>query len=302
MADPINTLSLFSSAREPTMKQNRLVPWFGCDLAVAERIAKKLSGRAHVAIPFAGSAAIVPFLKVRSGVLNDLHRHVVNLFRCIARDDARSELLTILDATLFHPDELSRAQRRCIEHEANFDESLFGPRKPAGSDEPDPRWAADYFAACWMGRGGHAGTAGEFTQNLAVRYTAGGGDSARRFRSAIESLDAWSAALKSWQCTCLDAVELLYSIPDGKDNAIYCDPPWPEVGDKYNHRFSENQHRRLAARLGVYTATRVVLRYSDHPLARDIYRPCDGWTIEATESRSQQNTAVSEIIITRNEQ
>jgi hypothetical protein len=56
-------------------------------------------------------------------------------------------------------------------------------------------WAADYFAACWMGRGGHAGKRGEFDQSLSLRWTSSGGDSAVRFRSATESLRDWHRAL-----------------------------------------------------------------------------------------------------------
>ena len=280
----------------PPMKINRLAPWFGCDLAVADRIAALLAGCAHVTIPFAGSASVVPLLTgVRSGILNDLHRHVVNLFRAVRNAAAREELHAILQERLFHPDVLFAAQRACIEHEDASKPSLFGGAQPM-PDDPDPEWAADYFTACWMGRGGHAGKATEFTQNLAVRFTASGGDSAVRFRSAVDSLDAWAAALERWQCTCEDVFALLSSVVDSPEHGIYLDPPWIGAGDEYRHRFTRIQHLRLVQRLVDFEHARVVVRYGDDPLIRELYT-APLWTIEEHKTRDQQNGQVAELLI-----
>lgn len=278
------------------MKINRLAPWFGCDLAVAGHIAALLRGCAHVTIPFAGSAAIVPLLTgIRTGILNDLHRHVINLFRAVRHEEAREELLAILHARLFHPDELARAQRECLVREEASKPSLFGGAQPM-PDNADVEWAADYFTACWMGRGGHAGKATEFTQNLSVRYTASGGDSAVRFRAAIDSLDAWGAALSRWQCTCEDVFSLLSCMVDAPEHGIYLDPPWPDAGDEYRHRFTTMQQKRLAQRLLNVRDARIVVRYGDHPLIRELYA-APVWTIEEHKSRDQQNGEVAELLI-----
>lgn len=275
------------------MKQNRLVPWFGCDLAVAGRIAALLRGCSHVTIPFSGSAAIVPLLNCRAGILNDLHRQIVNLYRCTQLAEPRREMRALLDATLFHPDELALAQHRCLEYEACGVSSGL-------PSAPNPEIAAAYFVACWMGRGGHAGKQKELFQGLAIRHNASGGGSAKRFRSAIESLDAWADALRHWECTCMGAFDLLAKTPDDEDNGIYCDPPWPKAGAEYKHKFSKLQQQQLAEQLTAYAKTRVVMRNEDCDLIRNLYRERDGWAIEANTSRNQRNAEVSELLAVRN--
>jgi hypothetical protein len=147
-----------------------------------------------------------------------------------------------------------------------------------------------------MGRGGKAGSKGEFNQGLSVRWEAGGGDSATRFRSAVESLTEWSEALLPWNFQVLDAFEFLDKCKDRPRHGLYVDAPWPDAGDKYTHRFDERQQRKLAGALGAYRETRVVIRYGDHPLIRELY-PESEWTWLRQASRKQSNDECEEVLI-----
>lgn len=211
-------------------------------------------------------------------------------------------------ARLFHPDELAAAQAVCIKQEADDSEGsdLFVRETPRSApivigEEASVDWAAAYFVATWMGRGGQAGTKSEFNQSLAVRWGATGGTSARRFQSAIESLAAWGKALGPWEFVCLDAFAFLDLCKDRPGHAVYVDAPWPDAGDGYKHRFPDVMQRRLAIRLRSYEHTKVVVRYGDHPLIRELY-PEDGWIWHRHDSRDMHNGTVSEVLLVRRNQ
>lgn len=290
------------------MKINRLAPWFGADTAVCGRVAELLRGQTHVTIPFGGGMAAAAVIQARSGVINDLHRHVINLARVVRDDGRRTDLIARLRGMLFHPDELFSAQRYCKQIEeaqelrytlSSGGPSLFGAPPPVDAAIVDEvQWAAAYFVCSWMGRGGHAGKASEFTQGLAVRFTATGGDSAVRFQSAVDSLEAWGAALRRWQFMCEDALELLTRVRDEPDYGVYVDAPWPDAGNEYRHRCNERQQRFLAQILGRFTCANVIVRFGLHPLIRELY-PESRWRWELMTSRDQVNGAVCEALLVR---
>lgn len=277
------------------MKCARLAPWFGANTELAGEYARQLGRLRWCAVPFAGGMCELPLIQTVAGVASDLHRHIINLARVVRDTQLKAELIDRLDGLLFHPDELAAAQRRCMQREIPADGTLF--EKPCAETlDGDVGWAADYFIACWMGRGGHAGKQTEFTQGLALRYTSSGGDSAKRFRTAIESLDAWHLALRIWSFDCVDGMTVLARVRDQASHGIYCDPPWPDAGNEYAHRFPSSWHSRLRDVLASFTVARVVLRYGDHPLIRDLYSG-DRWTIVAGSTRNQKNTETPEIMI-----
>lgn len=116
----------------------------------------------------------------------DLHLHIINLANVIRDEDGWQGLVDKLDTTLFHPVEMQAAQQRCVEREQDAaGGGLFGGKSLPLNLVERIDWAADYAIACWMGRGGHAGKGTEFSQGLAVRWTASGGDSAVRFRCPV---------------------------------------------------------------------------------------------------------------------
>lgn len=268
------------------MRINALAQWFGGNRMLAESVGKALGRLRWCGVPFVGGCSELPHINTAAGVANDLHRHIINLAR-VVRDDVLVELLVQrLDGLLFHPDELAAAQRRCRERE----------RLDADGCPPDVEWATDYFAACWMGRGGHAGKRGEFDQALSLRWTSSGGDSAVRFRSVIESLRDWHRALRNWSFTCLDGFEFIAKVRDADGHGLYVDAPWPDAGDEYRHGCTREQHTRLAEVLARFEKARVVVRFGDHPLIRELY-PQLRWSWLPQRSRNQRNGALAEVLI-----
>lgn len=262
---------------------------------LAESAGRELGKLAWCGVPFCGGCPELRHIRTRSGLASDLHRHLINLARVVRDADLKQELIDRLDRMLFHPDELRGAQWRCIGREEAVFGNLFTEPIEVTLDG-DVGWAADYFACAWMGRGGHAGKQSEFTQGLAVRYTSSGGDSARRFRSAVESLDAWSAALQLWQFELSDAFDFLDRVHDQPGHGLYIDAPWPELGDEYRHSFPEHRHTALRDRLAAFKHVRIVIRYGGHPLIRELYAGKQ-WRWVEQETRNQQNNEVSEALI-----
>ena len=267
-----------------------LVPWFGAAREQAGRIAAHLDGAAWLGVPFAGGMCELAEVKARAIVVNDLHRHVVNLARVVADPEMHAELVRRLESLPFHPDVLADAQRECLEL---FEWNGF-------SEEPSLRSAVAYFVTQWMGRSGKAGTEDEFRGGLSVRWTSSGGSSIRRYRSAVESLDEWHEILRRCEFATLDFADFLSRVVDHEGHVVYADPPWPELGDGYRHGFAPEQHADLARRLTAWTKTKAVVRINDHPLVRSLYREADGWRwIPAPWSRNQANREVREVLLVR---
>ena len=261
-----------------------LLPYFGGNRTLGHRVGELLEGCTHVTVPFAGGMGELLHIGARTLVVSDLNRHAIALAGVLALPDLGPKLIRRLRRWVFHPDALRAAQERCRGYERD------GP--PADLVQ----WAEDYFACCWMTRSGVAGTGKEFRDGLSVRWDAGGGDSATRFRSAVEALRAWRRIVP--RCTFLvaDAFEVLAKVKDQAGCGAYCDPPWPDDGDRYTHKFSEAQQRELARVLGGFTATRVVVRFGDHELIRELY-PHDKWVWHELTGRTQANGAKAEVLL-----
>lgn len=285
------------------MKIKAVAGWYGGNRTLAARVGDELGQLDWCGVPFCGGCPELPLIRCRGGVASDLHRHVVNLCRVIADDATAAQLVDLVRSRLFHPDELCDAQRRCEAIEESLDE--VEPDSPLwvrrldrldGIYADKVRWAADYFVCCWMGRGGMAGKFGEFRQSLALRFTSSGGDSAKRYHSAIDSLRAWSAALRRWSFAIDDAFRVLSRVVDRRGHGVYCDPPWPQLGDDYNHRFHAEQHLELARVLSGFEHVRVVVRYGDHPIIRKLY-PASRWRWVEQTSTNQRGGDVREVLI-----
>lgn len=275
---------------EPPMKVAALVPWFGSNRMLGHTVGEELRGCKWVGVPFAGGMCELAHIKASTIVVGDLHRHVMNLACVVAHPFQLPELENRLRAMPFHPDVLSRAQAHCAEIE-NCKEVQYV--EPAA-------WAESYFITQWMGRSGKAGTGGEFKGNLPIRWNANGGDSNTRYRSAIESLAAWSEIVKRCNFSVIDVFDFLERFDDQPKHGIYCDPPFPVAGDDYKHKFSITQHRELAKRLATIERGRVVCRFYDHPLIREIY-PESKWTWRRQKGRKQTNEESNEVLIINGE-
>jgi DNA adenine methylase len=262
----------------PQMKVTAIAPWYGSNRTLAPIVGQELRGCTWVGIPFCGGMAEVPHITARSITVSDLHRHIINLAVVVQRDERRAELIERLNKTPFHPDVLNESQAHCRAFEASAREPTTG----------NVTWAYHYFIACWMGRSGNAGTAGEFNGGLALRWTASGGDSNTRFRSAVESLDSWCEVMRRCNFAVLDVFDFLAACKDQPGIGIYLDPPFPGPGDRYRHPFDERQHHKLAEVLRRFSSARVVCRFYDHPLVRELY-PESHWTWRHLVGRDQAN-------------
>jgi DNA adenine methylase len=274
-----------------------LAPYYGSNRKNAATIGELLAGCRWVGIPFAGGMCEVPHIKASAVVVNDIHRHVINLARIVADEFLGPKLYRRLRRKIFHPGELDDAQGV-----ANyFDDAFTGdyPKYPATiPDEEFLHWAEAYFIAVWMGRSAMAGKAKEFSGNLSVRWSASGGDSAVRYHNAVRGLPAWRRAMRQCSFTCLDFRKFLDTCKDEASHGLYLDPPWVEEGKEYKHQFTERDHRDLAARLNLFEHMRIVLRYGDHYLLRELY-PASRWEWIETESRTAGNNPKAEVLIVR---
>lgn len=269
-------------------KITTLVPVFGGNRTNAELPGQLLAGCRFVAVPFAGGMPEVAHLDAPTILVNDRHAHIINCARSVADPLLGPAMIRMLRRLAFHPMVLRGAQEACRVREKV--DAL-----PAA--DFSLAWAADYFVCAWMARNGTAGTDGEFTAGLSVRWDAGGGDSAVRFRNATEALRDWRRVLARCTFTSMDAFEFLGKCKDEEGHGYYLDPPWPRDGLDYKHKFTEADQRRLAVKLATYRQARVVVRYGAHPLIRELY-PEPHWTWRRVTGRTQTNAAKAEVLLT----
>lgn len=259
-------------------------------------------------VPFAGGMCEVAWFEANIINVNDLDRALINLAEMVR--DRRPELVARLDATPFDPEPLAISQEYClaIESEPVGD---FGTAQDSLYDQtivvPDPfEWAYHYFVCAWMTRGGKMGTRGQFEQGMSVRWKSTGGDSVLRFRNATEGLEEWQKVFMR-RCTfhrldCFDFLAQCIKVEKGsprdvRENGIYADPPWPDDGGNYVHKFGEAQHRKLRDELQSFKNTRVIVRLNDHPLVRELYRE-PHWAWKRLTSRTQANEGKAEVLLT----
>jgi DNA adenine methylase len=269
------------------MKTTALAPWFGSNRMLAEEVGKLLRGCKWVGVPFAGGMSELVHIKATTIVVSDLHRHVINLAMVVADPELRPKLIASATDQAFHPDALAKAQGKCkvAEHEHWI------------SSHGNLEWAVNYFIAVWQGRSAKAGTKDEFKGGLPVRWSASGGDSNTRYRSAIASLDAWGVIMRSCNFVVQDVFEFLGNVKDLQGHGLYLDPPFPGPGDDYKHKFTEAQHVKLASRLAEFKSTRVVCRFYDHSLIRELY-PEGKWRWHRLAGgRTQANKEAPEVLI-----
>jgi DNA adenine methylase len=254
-----------SKKTKDPMPVRALAPWFGSGRMIAPLVGRELAGCKWIGVPFAGGMSEIAEIDARSIAVNDLHRHVVNLARVVACDIRRQHLCIRLSRLPFHPDTLATAQRNCREIENAGDDWL------SVDSDPDTYAALWYFVCCWMGRSASGGCPREFEGGISTRWNANGGDSNTRYRSALRGLVEWGRIMRRCSFTCLDAFEFLDKCPDTKKTGIYVDANWPDDGEKYKHKIDENGQRRLAVKLASFHHARVVVRFGDHPLIRELY-------------------------------
>ena len=282
------------------MKNERKVAavaqWHGSCRASCERIGTALGDLVWCGVPFAGGMPELPYIRTRTGIANDLHRHLINLARVIR--ERPGELVERLEEKVFHADELVAAQRECRRREIQVGGIFETGDSTSLPTKGDLDWAVAYFVATWMTRGGNAGTKNEFSSGLSMRFSGGGGGSAVRFRSAIDSILGWSKVLDKWEFSTLDVFEFLDKVEDVPTSGLYLDPPWPNLGKNYAHKVYDGFHNKLAARLLYFEKAKIVVRYGNHPTIVAAY-PEKDWTWEKATTRNQGNKDVDEVLLVR---
>jgi hypothetical protein len=281
-------------ARERLPAIGAIAPWFGSARLLGPKVGQLFEGASWVGIPFAGSMAEIPYIRARTIVVNDLHKGVITLARVVADETLGPKLYRRLRRDALHPDDLVESQNICRKMEKRSDCS------DTFNDETILRWAEAMFVASWLARSGSAGTKSEFDATLSLRWAAGGGDSAVRFQNAIRSINAWRRSLRRATFSSMDAFSFLEKCKDLPQHAIYCDQPFPGgPGDKYKYHFTLQQTKRLSVELLHFRQTRVVSRFYDHSIVRELY-PETEWTWHHLSGRKQTNEAAPEVLLVRN--
>ena len=273
-----------------TLITRAVAPWFGANRLLAEHVGEELAGNRWVGVPFAGGMSELATIDASVMMVNDLHLHVMNLAMCIAHKRMISELIHFLARLPFHEEILRLAQTSCRQWEAESRDYCI-------TMMPCLAWAQDYFTAVWMGRSSKAGTVDEFNGKSAKRWNANGGGSNVRYRSAVRSLVAWHHIMQRCEFSVMDAFDFLARCEDAPGRAVYCDPPFPGPGEKYKYTFTDDQHRRLAEALAGFESARVICRFYDVPLVRELYPERLGWTWRRLTGRKQTNEEAPEVLI-----
>jgi site-specific DNA-adenine methylase len=261
----------------------RFLPWFGSDAAIAEIVGKLSHGCNWAGVPCAGGMTALLHIQCPTMVVSDIHRHAINLAVVVQSDELFSSFYKQVDSVLFHPDMLKACQ------------AVAGSCTPSTGNA---QAAACYYIAAWMGRSHSAGTDTEFNGRLSTRWNGNGGDSCKRYRSAVKSLWLWRQVFRRCNFEILDVFEFLDKIDDDDKKFIYIDPPFPDKGHEYKHKFTEAMHRKLAQLLTEkYVKTRVVCRfYGDHHLVKEIY-PKPHWRWLSLSGRKQTNEEAPEVLL-----
>ncbi len=264
------------------MKTKSALSYFGSDSEVAPQLAAMLDHCKHVTIPFVGGASIIPHLKARAIVANDLNNLAINFYRVLSGrcgSELAERLVIMCKHTLSHPAEMELATMILT-----------------SKDRADLNRAWAFWTQCWLGRKGKGGTKRQGGLP-SVRRTANGGTNASRVRAAADDLPAWAKSFERCEWEQLDFRDLLPKVADDAQCGLYCDAPWVDAGKLYLHSFTLDDHAVLAEMLDRFDETTVVVRYGDHPLIRELY-PSHKWNIIEAESRDQCNAVKGELWIT----
>ena len=240
----------------------------------AERVGELIGKQDLIGIPFAGGLSELPFMNARQLLVNDKNAHLFNLYHILGSHHVLFQAR--LEQQIYHPKSIEAAKQGIL-------------------STNDFERAVSYFLINWMSRCS-GGTDAELSGSLAMRWTASGGSSIARWNAAVEGLPKWAEIIRSkCECTCLDWREFAKKWKNRKGHALYLDPPWIDAGDDYVHKFTMLDHIEMAAWAEEQTECRVVIRHSDHPEYRKLYR--DGWTFIPVDAVNQAGNKTGEVLI-----
>ena len=282
-------------------KNTALVPWFGSKRNLAPTIAEELGPHSAYWEVFCGSMAVLLSKEpAAQEIVNDLHGDLINLARVIQDPEDGSYLYRKLRRVLACKQLMDEAAARFCDR----------GNVPAG-DALDIDRAFDYFVASWLGRNGVAGTS-SYNQGFSRRFTKNGGDSGKRWCSAVDSIPAWRRRMRAVTILSEDAIGILERIEDAPGIAIYCDPPYLREtrsagsgfgrghgSSLYVHDFEDEDHARLARALARFKLSRVVASYYDHPRLAELYPDWTQRKIEVSKAMaSQGRRAANDVRVT----
>lgn len=251
------------------MKIAAIAPWFGGKRTIAPDIAAQLGPHQSYVEPFCGSMAVL-FAKERSAIenINDLHGDLTNLAMVLASD--RFSDLADKAARMLYSTELYQAVK--TEHYSL--PPTEPPNGPSAVEDLHVSAASRFLFLGWVGRNGVAGTE-RVNYQPALRWTNKGGAGGVRWRAVLESIPEWHDRLVGVIILRMNAFELIGKIEDEAGTVFYVDPPYFDIGVRYEHHFTDGDHVRLAKALNRFKRARIVLSYYDHPKLEELYA---GWT------------------------
>lgn len=259
------------SKSKSDMRMKAIAPWFGAKRCLAATIIAELGPHSAYWEPFCGSMAVLLAKPVSSReCVCDLHGDLINLAKVIADPNAGPAMYRRLRRMLCCEQFMSEAKSRWVENQ-------YG--------EDCVQRAVDFFVISWMGRSGISGT-GKSDQSFSRVWGSKGGNGAKRYAAAVDSIPAWRRRLRFVNIQQRDGFSALERIGDQNGVAIYCDPPYLVEGARYMHDFTDDDHVRLAELLMRFKHARVVVSYYDHPQLDELY---PGWTrrrIEVSKARA----------------
>jgi DNA adenine methylase len=186
-------------------------------------------------------------------VINDLHGELTNFYRCVREKPL--ELIEKLRFRLVSQEDFRRLKASDM------------------SDRTEIERAAAFF---WMLKNAFGGKA---RSNASFGYSVASGSrlSTERIETIIQSAHERLSGVYVFG----EDFERLISRLDRAETFFYCDPPYYDCPNCYEHEFGIEDHKRLAATLKRING-KFLLSYGDHMEIRQLY----GWaTIEEVSTR-----------------
>jgi DNA adenine methylase len=240
-----------------------LAPWFGAKRTLASRIIQEFGPHSVYWEPTAGSCAVLLAKKTcMAETVNDLHGGITCLARTLADFRSAAEVYRRLAGVICS----EQYWRECREHVRDVSPD---------PNFPDPIWAAEYLVASWMARNSYGGT-DTAHRSFAARFSATGGSTAGRWRAVVDSIPAWHERIRNVTILNRDCLEVISRIDDAAGTVIYVDPPYIVEGNRYDHKFTWEQHCQLQLLLRRFTRARVLVSYFKDRRLDDLYA---GWTL-----------------------
>lgn len=236
-------------------------PYFGAKRQAAPLIIPFIGKHSSLLDPACGSMAVPMAMEPCAlEIVSDLHGDITNLARVLQSKNLYTLLKDKLHRTMVC-DKIMEKSNKFYQ----LSKRLTAPKKP------DWERAYHAYVVWWMGRSGQAGTKNDGGK-MAIRYTSNGGATARRFVTAVDSLDAFIDRLRPFQILNEDMFKLIPKWEDKKGAVLFLDAPYYDKGAEYLYDFTHEMHVLLRDMVREFKKTRVIICYYNHPVVRKLYK------------------------------